>query len=327
MSEPLVPEDHEFDGSPTDLLDTLGQELWGPDWAGRMANLVNVNLRTCQRLAAAAKVRTERPSAEHVLRAARERLAALALAADPTAGNLQDACEQDPDVARWLIWRAIFGQMTKRDVITDKQDDEVAGPYTVGDLRVILDVAADNEHRTANMTKLILDAHNAENMDEARTILRLAAVEGANMIGAMIGRTDAGKAVFATEGDPAFSEVAFDHAAENRDAETKLHGADWFTSAMLIFDSLPLAEKAAQILRSEMQLVCHPATMLDPRNGQWTPALLLADDDWETPMIIALSDAEDELSRHGIEVVAAHEAQPRLEVLPELMGARPSPRG
>lgn len=70
-------------GTATERLKVLAETLYGQEWAAPLSNLSGVNLRTCQRLQAAAKAGTEYAAAEGVLQAVEAALGTALLAARP----------------------------------------------------------------------------------------------------------------------------------------------------------------------------------------------------------------------------------------------------
>lgn len=102
-------------GAATERLRVLAETLFGPEWAAPLSNLSGVNLRTCQRLQAAAKVGTEYPAAAGVLQAVEGALGTALLAARPrpTFGYMLDTAT--PDEERRAEWDRLWprGQQRK----------------------------------------------------------------------------------------------------------------------------------------------------------------------------------------------------------------------
>lgn len=100
----------------TERLRVLAETLYGPEWAASLSNLSGVNLRTCQRLQAAAKGGTEHSAAEGVIQAVEAALgtALLAVRPRPTFGYMVDFIPT-PDEERRAEWDRLWPKGRHKD--------------------------------------------------------------------------------------------------------------------------------------------------------------------------------------------------------------------
>lgn len=174
-----------FATSPTAKLNLTCLQLWGEDWAAPLAEFLGLNLRTCQRLRAAARVETENPKAEGIVSELSVKLAALS--------NLLDFEALDLVVPAAAPYRIRLSDM--KDWVSAQRnppDPHLWGfrSVDVSELNAVLDEAEAKELVLEAMTSRLIEAENAKDMAEKQRLIHEAIALGSQILGGVVVEED-----------------------------------------------------------------------------------------------------------------------------------------
>jgi len=172
----------DYESSLTAKLEWTAINLFGPDWAAPLAKLIQVALRTCKRVKAAAEAKEDHPAAEGMLKELRKTLADLAYVSDPTVNDLEYACEDDPLNERTYLSAFVEkmeAQVRSNARSDDGDDQEVMGPYSAQAVGQVLQAARESETWLVMLVRGVTADLNAGGLDEEARRQLLSALGGA----------------------------------------------------------------------------------------------------------------------------------------------------
>jgi hypothetical protein len=202
---PAAVGDKFYEESCTFMLDGVCQDLWGDDWAAPLSAYLGVGLRTCQRVRAAARVRTTHDAARSLVMELRDALAETTLKADADAGSLSRRAPRDPMSRRRAVMsfaKEMF--VDPEDGIYQLHEGVAVGPYRAGDLMLVHELAAESENGLAALLSAVIRASNQTDAEEARRIVLKAVDDAAGVLLTAVEVKDNGTLAVIGDGNPTF---------------------------------------------------------------------------------------------------------------------------
>lgn len=157
-------------------------QLWGDEWAAPLASFLDLNLRTCQRLRAAARVETENPKAEGIVGELSVKLAALSYLLDLEVVDLVVPAYA-PQRVRLLDAKEWVG--AQRNPL-DPHLEKGFRAVEVSALNVVLDEAEAKELVIEAMTDRLVEAENSTDLAEKQDLLHEAIALGSQTLGGVV---------------------------------------------------------------------------------------------------------------------------------------------
>lgn len=178
----------------TAILNQLAQQLYGEDWALKIAQLVEVSPRTCQRIKAAAEADREDSRAYGVLNGLRRVLAEMALTADVKKNDFLYGLEDEP--GRINFWIRQFVRKLRGEF---DEETLVCGPVPIGDMGTVLSVAQAHEDCLTRFVgygvERLTDPNLSSNDDiDGEQLIELVD-EALSTLGLFVGRDPTGKLI------------------------------------------------------------------------------------------------------------------------------------
>jgi hypothetical protein len=174
MTAPSTEDEAEpYVGSATNDLDLICRKLFGEDWAVPLHQATGINLRTCQRLRAAARKEMDAPASQGVLGQLREILSVAALECDEAAGIVAEAVNYMQAPARRRLVGMFARTMRQAAVPFAGGHRRAVGPIEGQDFQILLDHVEDGELALLETAEALIDALKGEgSIDARRPILK-----------------------------------------------------------------------------------------------------------------------------------------------------------
>ena len=193
--------------SATSRVDAAARHVFGEEWAGALSRFTRINLRTCQRVKAAADQGQEHPSAAGVLAELEQGFQQAALMLQ--GGKSHILC--DDEVNEASIRRGIRELVEAVAVVADDREGlHSFGPFLASGLSSLLTRAEEYECSLADAAMFLADAIEARPGEDNSTFLRILG-RAIEPVGGIFGRRVDGTIDLLVPPAPLFSSEEWDY--------------------------------------------------------------------------------------------------------------------